>query len=138
MRSLVLHDAALADGRSEHLTLGVSLRVQDGRIAWIRPADDADLSDAEVVDAGGATIVPAMVDGHSHLTLQGGSHWFERGGDPPAVLMQVARDNARRLVQAGVLWARDVGAPRACTASTIARTSSTPNGASVEPPGASR
>ncbi|MFN2519852.1 MAG: amidohydrolase family protein [Candidatus Limnocylindria bacterium] len=112
MKSLVLHDAALADGRSQHMTLGVSMRVQDGRIAWIRPADDADLSDAEVVDAGGATIVPAMVDGHSHLTLQGGSHWLERGSDPPAVLMQVARDNARRLVQAGVLWARDVGAPR--------------------------
>ncbi|MDP9265003.1 MAG: amidohydrolase family protein [Chloroflexota bacterium] len=112
MRSLVLHDAALADGRSDRLTVGVSVRIDDGRIAWIRPADDADLSEADVVDAGGATVVPALVDGHSHLTLQGGSHWLARGDDAPAVLMQVARDNARRLVQAGVLWARDVGAPR--------------------------
>jgi len=110
-RALVLHDAALADGTSDRLRTGVSLRVEDGLIAWIRPADDADLTDAEVIDAGGAVIVPAMVDSHSHLTLQGGSHWIARGDDDTRVLRDVARDNAKRLVQAGILWARDVGAP---------------------------
>lgn len=112
-RQLVLHDAALADGRSDRLQVGLSLAVRDGRIAWIRPSDSADLSGADVVDAGGAVIVPAMVDCHSHLTMQGGSHWIQRGADPPEVLRQVARDNAKRLVSAGVLWARDVGAPMA-------------------------
>ena len=112
MRALVLHDAALADGTSDRLRTGVSLRVEDGLIAWIRPADDADLTDAYVVDAGGAVIVPAMVDSHSHLTLQGGSHWIARGDDDTRVLRDVARDNAKRLVQAGILWARDVGALR--------------------------
>lgn len=111
MRALVLHDAALADGTSDRLRTGVSLRVEDGLIAWIRPADEADLTDAEVVDAGGAVIVPAMVDSHSHLTLQGGSHWIARGDDDTRVLRDVARHNAKRLVQAGILWARDVGAP---------------------------
>src|SRR5207245_8284118 len=55
----------------------------------------------------------AMVYCHSQLTRQGGSHWIVRGGDPPDVLRQVARENAKRLVQAGVLWARGVGAPSA-------------------------
>ena len=110
-RALVLHDAALADGTSDRLRTGVSLRIEDGLIAWIRPADDADLTDAEIVDAGGAVIVPAMVDSHSHLTLQGGSHWIARIEDDATVLRAVARDNAKRLVQAGILWARDVGAP---------------------------
>jgi imidazolonepropionase-like amidohydrolase len=108
---LVLHDAALADGHSDRLRVGVSLSIADGRIERVCPNDDADLTGAEVVDAGGAVIVPALVDCHSHLTLQGGSHWIERGGDRPEVLRQVARDNAKRLVNAGVLWARDVGAP---------------------------
>lgn len=58
-------------------------------------------------------MVPALVDCHSHLTLQGGSHWIDRGADPPERLRQVARENAARLVQAGILWARDVGAPAA-------------------------
>src|SRR6266498_5383642 len=101
MRRVVLQDAALADGTSGSLRNGVSLAIEDGQIAWIRPNDAADTSGAEVVDAGGATIVPAMVDCHSHLTLQGGSHWIARGNDPPEVLRQVARDNAKRLVSAG-------------------------------------
>lgn len=110
-RALVLHDAALADGTSDRLRTGVSLRIEDGLVAWIRPADDADLAGAEVIDAGGAVIVPAMVDSHSHLTMQGGSHWIARGDDDAGVLRAVARDNAKRLVQAGTLWVRDVGAP---------------------------
>ncbi len=111
MPSLLIRDACLADGRSPNLKLGISLLVDDGRISWIGPNDEADPGTAEVLDCGGATIVPALVDCHSHLTLQGGSHWIERGSDPAERLRQVARDNARRLVQAGVLWARDVGAP---------------------------
>jgi imidazolonepropionase-like amidohydrolase len=110
---LVLHDAALADGTSASLRTGVSLAIEDGKIAWIRPNDSADTVGADVLDAGGATIVPAMVDCHSHLTMQGGSHWIQRGGDPPDTLRQVARENASRLAQAGILWARDVGAPSA-------------------------
>ena len=111
MKRVVLHDAALADGTSSSLRTGVSLAIEDGRIAWIRPNDSADTSGAEVVDAGGATIVPAMVDCHSHLTMQGGSHWIARADDPGPVLRQVARENANRLAQAGILWARDVGSP---------------------------
>jgi imidazolonepropionase-like amidohydrolase len=111
MTRVVLHDAALADGTSESLRTGMSLAIEDGRFWGIRPSDSADTTGAEVVDAGGATIVPAMVDCHSHLTMQGGSHWIARGDDPAAVLRQVARDNAARLAQAGILWARDVGAP---------------------------
>ena len=110
-KRIVLHDAAIADGTSASLKTAMSLAIEDGKIAWIRPNDSADKTGAEVIDAGGATIVPAMVDCHSHITMQGGSHWVERGDDPPAMLRQVARENANRLAQAGILWARDVGAP---------------------------
>jgi imidazolonepropionase-like amidohydrolase len=91
----------------------VSVAIADGKIEAIGANDEVDRTNAAVIDAGGAVIVPGMVDCHSHLTMQGGSHWIARGGDPPEVLRQVARENARRLVQAGVLWARDVGAPSA-------------------------
>lgn len=111
MTRTVLHDAALADGSSDSLRLGVSVAIYGGRIEAIGPNDEIDRTSTTVIDAGGAVIVPAMVDCHSHLTMQGGSHWIDRGGDEPAVLRQVARENAHRLVQAGVLWARDVGAP---------------------------
>jgi imidazolonepropionase-like amidohydrolase len=107
---LLIRDACLADGRSATLQVGVNLLIEQGRIARVSP-DDIDPGDAEVLDGGGATIVPAFVDAHSHLTMPGGSHWIDRGSDPPARLREVARRNAARLVQSGVLWARDVGSP---------------------------
>ena len=113
MTRTILHDAALADGTSDSLRLGLSVAIADGRIEAIAPNGEIDQTGATVVDAGGAVVVPGMVDCHSHLTMQGGSHWIARGDDPPAVLRQVARENAKRLVRAGVLWARDVGAPSA-------------------------
>jgi imidazolonepropionase-like amidohydrolase len=114
MSDVLYRDAALADGRGPELSLGVSVLVSGGRISWIRPASDEGPlpGDCEVVDAGGTTIVPGMVDGHSHLTLPGGSHWIDRGSDPTDRLLAVAEDNGELLWRSGVRWARDVGSPR--------------------------
>ena len=112
MAATLYRDAALTDGRGPELRVGVSILVRDGRIAWIRPSDaEEDPGDAEVVDASGATVVPGMVDCHSHVTMPGGAHWIERGEDPPEVLLRAAEHNGRQLTVGGVRWARDVGAP---------------------------
>ena len=113
---VLYRDAALADGRSPDLQVGVSVLVEDGRVTWIRPSDAEEdpgpREGLEVVDASGSTIVPGMVDCHSHLTMPGGAHWIERGGDAPERLLSYAEHNARLMMGAGVFWARDVGAPR--------------------------
>jgi imidazolonepropionase-like amidohydrolase len=113
MSRTIYRDAALADGTGPRLRLGVSLLVEDDRIAWISPVDDEPDPgpDVEVIDASGCTIVPGLVDSHSHLTLPGGAHWVERGLDPADRLLQVAEHNARLQRAAGVRWARDVGSP---------------------------
>jgi imidazolonepropionase-like amidohydrolase len=110
----VYRDAALADGRSAQLRVGVSLLTEDGLIRWIRPAsEEGDLPPGcEVVDAGGTTVVPGLVDGHSHLTLPGGSHWIDRGSDPTVTLVAVAESNGELQHRSGVRWARDVGSVR--------------------------
>jgi imidazolonepropionase-like amidohydrolase len=110
---LLIRDLAFADGTSGNLQLGIGLLVEGSRIQWIGPSEEADATGADILDGGGATLVPALIDAHSHLTGPGGSHWIERFSDPPERLRQVARENAKRLVQAGILWARDVGAPTA-------------------------
>lgn len=114
-RRTLYRDAALADGRSDRLQLGMSVLVEGDRVAWIRPRDaeqdPGPVDGLEVVDGGGSTIVPGLVDGHSHLTLPGGSHWIDRVSDPPIELLRVAERNAALMTQAGVRWARDVGAP---------------------------
>ena len=111
MTTTLYRDGALADGRSDRRQPGISLLIRDGVIARIRPSDEEGEipGDARVIDASGSTIVPGMVDAHSHLTLPGGAHWIQRIGDPPERLVEVAEDNARLLTSAGVRWARDVG-----------------------------
>ena len=53
------------------LTDAVVLAV-DGRVAWTGRAADAPVSDAdEVVDAGGAAVIPGFVDSHTHLVFGG-------------------------------------------------------------------
>lgn len=113
MSRTLYRDAALADGTGPELRLGMSVLVADHRIEWIRPVDDEPDPgpDVSVVDASGCTIVPGLVDSHSHLTLPGGAHWIDRGFDPAERLLEVAEHNARLQRAAGVRWARDVGSP---------------------------
>lgn len=112
-RATLYRGAAVADGRSDRLQLNQSLLVAEGRIAWIRPTDGEEElpENAEVVDAGGATAVPGLVDCHSHLTGPGGVNWIARFSDPPEVLEATAERNGELLDRAGIRWARDVGAP---------------------------
>ena len=113
MSARLFRDAAFADGRSSNLRLGVSILVDSNRVVWIRPSDGEEEigPDVDIVDASGTTIVPGMVDCHSHLTLPGGAHWLEHVDDPPEQLLATAEDNGRLMNAAGVRWARDVGAP---------------------------
>ena len=113
MSVTLFRDAALADGTGPTLGLGVSVLVDADRIRWIgATGDEPDPGPGtQVVDASGCTIVPGLVDSHSHLTLPGGAHWIDRAFDPPDRLVAAAEHNARLLRSAGVRWARDVGSP---------------------------
>jgi predicted amidohydrolase YtcJ len=64
LRRGVFHTVAAA-GRVEG-----SLAVRDGRIVYLGPDEDAEPfrgPDTEVLDLGGRTVVPGLIDAHSHL-----------------------------------------------------------------------
>jgi imidazolonepropionase-like amidohydrolase len=112
MRTLYRH-AAIADGTGPDLVLDQALLVSDNQIVWMGE-DEAvppEGHDAVVVDAGGATIVPGMVDAHSHTVLPGGSHWIARIDDSTDDLLAVAEENGEIAHRAGTRWFRDVGSP---------------------------
>jgi imidazolonepropionase-like amidohydrolase len=114
-RRVLYRDAAIANGRRRRLRRGMSVLVDDGMISWIRPSDSEEdpgpRDGLRIVDASGATIVPGMVDSHSHVTLPGGANYLDRVNDPVSRLLRVAEDNGELAMQAGVRWFRDVGSP---------------------------
>jgi imidazolonepropionase-like amidohydrolase len=105
--------AALADGTSPNLELDQSILVRDGRIVWMGADDDLiePTQPTRVIDAGGATVVPGMVDAHSHTVLPGGSHWITRIDDSTDDLLATAEHNGDIAHRAGIRWFRDVGSP---------------------------
>jgi imidazolonepropionase-like amidohydrolase len=114
-RRILIRDTALAEGRNDRLQVGISLLVENGAISWIRPADDegdpGPTDGLEIVDGNGATVVPGLVDCHSHVSMPGGGHWIDRAFDAPADLARAGEHNGRIMTRAGIRWARDVGSP---------------------------
>ena len=112
-RAIRIDAARLADGRSASAVRTVSVVLRAGRIVYAGPRDGMpDVRDADVVDLGQLTVVPAMIDCHAHITGTGGSDAHARLQDPDAVLLERAFANARVAVRAGVLAIRDLGAVR--------------------------
>ncbi|MGA7271414.1 MAG: hypothetical protein WB239_10110, partial [Acidimicrobiia bacterium] len=107
-------NAAIADGTGPALILDQSILVRDDHVGWVGPDPEAeDPGEAtRIIDAGGATAVPGMVDAHSHTVLPGGSHWIARGADPGEELLAVAEHNGEIARRAGTRWFRDVGSPQ--------------------------
>src|SRR3989449_132461 len=97
-RPTLYRDAALADPSGPSLRKDVSLLVDGGHVVWIRPStDEGNLPpDVHVIDAGGSTIVPGMVDAPRHVTLPGGSHWIDRGADPGADFLKLYLDGPKK------------------------------------------
>jgi imidazolonepropionase-like amidohydrolase len=113
MSSTTYRSVAIADATSGQLSLDNTIHVTDGVIAWMGPDDEAAAphNDVRVIDASGATVVPGMVDAHSHTVLQGGAHWIDRIEDDTDTLLTTAEENGAVAYRAGIRWFRDVGAP---------------------------
>ena len=105
---VVLRPAAVFDGAELHP--GWAVRVEGGRIA--AAGASVSTAGARVVDFPGATLIPGLIEGHSHLLL----HPYNETSWDEQVLREslgerVARAvvHARRTLEAGVTTVRDLG-----------------------------
>src|SRR5436309_15528758 len=116
-RLILYRDAALADASGPSLQQGISVLVAGQRILAIRPTSNEGIihPDARIVDAGGSTIVPGMVDAHSHMTLPGGAHWIDRGFDATDLLIHVTEHNSDHHSHKSVCSTRNVRTPQPIT-----------------------
>lgn len=107
-------NAVVLDGTGAKPLRNTTLRVQNERIAGIwqgsAPPADAAPADIRVIDAGGKTVMPGMIDAHVHITYGDGRTAEEldvySGPEWSAIR---AIWNARKVLQAGVTTMIDPG-----------------------------
>ncbi|XUO86180.1 amidohydrolase family protein [Halomonas sp. KM072] len=106
---LLLTHLQLFDGSGSALQRDAAVRVEEGRIRAILPADAA-AEGAEVIDCGGRTLMPGLIDVHWHTTLAAITQTTAMTADV-GYLHLVAAQEARRTLMRGVTSVRDVGGP---------------------------
>jgi imidazolonepropionase-like amidohydrolase len=111
-RTTVLKAAHLFDGKSDQVVSPGVVVVQDGKItaAGTRVQEPAG---AEVIDLGNATLIPGLIDAHTHLTNEGSADWkkdeLDRFKKPIPQVAIESTEFARRTLMAGFTTVRDLG-----------------------------
>jgi imidazolonepropionase-like amidohydrolase len=104
---------ALFDGTSERVQRDVTILVRDGRIAEVGQGV-AVPAGAEVIDLSGYTVMPGLIDLHTHLMGDPADLGADRGAflfRYPERAVLVGAEHARRTLMAGFTTVRDVGSP---------------------------
>ncbi len=108
----LLKPAAVYDGMSDGLHPGWAVLVAGDSIAQVGPASELAAGAAQVVELPGLTLMPGMIEGHSHLLL----HPYNEAPwdvqvlyEPLALRIARATVAAKRTLDAGITTTRDLG-----------------------------
>ena len=106
----VIRPARVFDGEALHE--GWAVRVRGDRIEAAGPAAEIDSSNAKVVDLPGATLMPGLVEGHSHVLLHpyNETSWNDQVAHE-GIALRTARavNHLRATLMAGFTTIRDLG-----------------------------
>jgi imidazolonepropionase-like amidohydrolase len=90
-QTIVLKNARLIDGIADRPQAGVAIVIRGDRVNAVQRGESPTPADAQVIDLGGKTVLPGLIDTHVHSTL-------------------MDRESLPLFIAAGVTSARDVGA----------------------------
>ena len=113
-RPVVVRAARLFDGTSDEVVSGgVAVLVEGGKIRALGK-NVAVPAGAEVVELGDVTLLPGLIDAHTHLSVESSDNWaqdrLDRLRRHPAEQAYYAATYARRTLEAGFTTVRDLGA----------------------------
>lgn len=104
-----LRNVRIFDGINSKLVEGRDVLVE-GKLIKALVASSETIANAEVIDCGGRTLMPGMIDAHWHTILAGISQMTAMTADIPYIHL-VAAQEAERTVLRGFTTVRDVGGP---------------------------
>jgi len=112
-KTVVIKAARMFDGKGDRMVLPGVVVVAEGKIV-AAGAGAAIPADAEVIELGDATLLPGLIDAHTHLSSEASDDWkqarLDRLQKTAAEKALDATVNARKTLLAGFTTVRDVGA----------------------------
>jgi imidazolonepropionase-like amidohydrolase len=105
----LLQNVRIFDGKSDQLTGPLSVLIEGPKIARIAPALAAPAG-ATVIDGGGRTLMPGLIDAHWHSIMAAVSQPMLMTADPAYLQLLAARQAEATLLR-GFTTVRDMGGP---------------------------
>ncbi len=109
-RPIVFSNFLLFDGRSKALQGGLRLLVEGGRIKAVATNDLSPPEGAQLIDCGGRTLMPGMIDAHWHTIFAGLPIPALLASDIGYILLAASAE-AKRTLMRGFTTVRDLGGP---------------------------
>ena len=109
-RSVVLTNLRLFDGKGSSLQDGLSLLVEGKQIKSVTSGSPAPPDGAQVVDCGGRTVMPGLIDAHWHAMFAALPVQNLLAGDTGYVHLAAGAESERTLMR-GFTTVRDLGGP---------------------------
>ena len=105
VQTIAVRCGRLIDGKSAEAITNAVILIQGDRIMAVG-RDLKVPAGAKVIDLASATVLPGLIDSHTHLTY----HYDTQANESPIVTGIYGAENARRTVEAGFTTVRNLGA----------------------------
>lgn len=113
-RQIAIRCGKLIDGKSENPLTNAVILIEGDRITQVGKGIKIP-ADANVIDLSRFTVIPGLIDVHTHMTYYwdqtpGSRPWTQLGARVPAMSMFLAQENARKTLETGVTTVRNLHA----------------------------